>query len=75
MDWFRAFRKPIRVKNVFGVYWDKKKVMRCLNCKGKLSIQVAPYSHSCRNCGSKHTLRLTIGTLITKEQALQLFDS
>ena len=74
-DWFRLFRRFIRVEQIFGVYWDKKKIMRCLNCKGKLSIRISPNSFSCENCGSKHTLRLLNGVLITQGRALSLIDS
>jgi len=66
---FRRFKK---VKQEFGVYWDKDLTIRCLYCKGKLSKRIASWIFACEKCGSEHPLRRDDGTKISKERATEL---
>ena len=69
----RVYWRYGRFFETFGVFWDKNDNMRCLSCKKPLkhsSTDQSIFYCSDPKCNSKHVLKKSDGTKITRGDAL-----
>lgn len=73
--WLKVILKYERYYQAYGVLWDKRNKMRCLNCKKPLkysSFSPSVFHCSDPKCDSKHTLRDSNGNYLTEKEAIEL---
>lgn len=77
--WVRLYWLYERLEIAFGVKWDKKYNMRCMNCEKPLKYSTSNSNiskyYSCpdeKNCNSKYVLRNDYGGRMGKHQAIEL---
>lgn len=78
IKWYRLYLTHERFEDKFGVFWDKKKRMHCIDCHKLLKNATKdPSTFFCSDpkCDNKHFLRDRIGNPITEREAIEKMEN